>query len=69
MQGVSTLFRLVLGLFLGLAQGHGLFKGLAHFIQAFVIEVVHALGTFGVQVDQLVVITHGLAYVVARMPQ
>ena len=69
MQGVSTLFRLVLGLFLGLAQGHGLFKGLSNFIQAFVVEIMYALGAFGVQVNQLVVITHGLAYAVAGMPQ
>jgi hypothetical protein len=30
---------------------------------------MHALGTFGIQVDQLVVFTHGLAYVVEGMAQ
>jgi hypothetical protein len=30
---------------------------------------MNAFGTFGIQVNQLVVITHGLAYVVAGMTQ
>ena len=69
MQAVSTLFRFVLRLFLHFAEWHRLFKCLAHFIQALVIEVMHTLGAFGIQVDQLVVFTHGLAYVVAGMAQ
>ncbi len=62
MQAISTLFRFVLRLFLNIAQRHGLLKCLAYFIQALVIEVMHTLGTFGIQVYQLVVITHGMAY-------
>ena len=69
MQAVSTFFRLFLRLLLGFPQRHGLFKGLSNFIQAFVVEIMYALGAFGVQVNQLVVITHGLAYAVAGMPQ
>ena len=65
----SALFRLVFRLFLGFSQRHRLFERLAHFIQALVIKVMHALGALGVQVDQLVVITHGLAYVVASKAQ
>jgi len=40
------------------------FKRLANFIQTFVVEVMHPFSAFGVQVDQFVVITHGLAYIV-----
>ena len=69
MQAVSTLFGLVLGFFLNFAEWHRLFKRLADFIQAFVIEVMHTLGALGIQVDQFVVFTHGLAYVVVRMTQ
>jgi hypothetical protein len=36
-----------------------MFECLAHFIQAFVVEVVNALGAFCVKVDQLVVLAHG----------
>ena len=66
---VSTLFRFVLRLFLNLAKRHCLLKCLAHFIQALVIQVMHTLGTFGIQVNQLVIITPGLAYIVAGISE
>jgi len=69
MQVLSTLFWLVLRFLFNFAEWHCLFKCLADFIQAFVIEVVNALGALGIQVDQLVVFTHGLAYVVEGMAQ
>jgi len=54
----SALFRLFLRFFLGTFQRHRLLKRLAHFIQTFFIEVMHAFGAFGAQVDQLVVLAH-----------
>ena len=69
MQVVSTFFWFVLWFFLNFAERHCLFKCLAHFIQALVVQVMDTFGPFGIQVDQLVVITHGLAYVVAGMAQ
>ena len=69
MQAVSTLFRLVLGFFLNFAKRHRLLKCLANLIQALVIQVMHTFGTFGIQVNQFVVFTHGWAYVVAGMAQ
>jgi len=60
MQGDSTFFRLVLRLFLRLAQRHGLLERLAHFIQALVVEVMDTLGAFGIEVDQFVVLAHGV---------
>jgi len=65
MQAVSTLFRFVFRFFLNFSERHRLFKRLANLIQTFVVEVMHPFSAFGVQVDQFVVITHGLAYVVA----
>ena len=59
-RGGSALFRLVLRLFLGLAQRHGLLKSLADFIEAFFVEVMNALGALGTEVDQLVVLAHGV---------
>ncbi|MNJ30951.1 hypothetical protein D3C77_255680 [compost metagenome] len=56
----STLLGFALGLFLGLAQRHGLFERLAHFVQAFFIEVVDTPGAFGTEVDQVVILAHGL---------
>ena len=67
-QSISAFFRFVFRLFLRLAQRHGLLERLAHVIQALVVEVVHPFGPFGIQVDQLVV-THGMAYVVAGLTQ
>ena len=63
MQGVSTLFRFVFRLFLRFAQRHGLLESLTDFIQALFIEVMYTLGTFGVEVDQLVVLAHGVQYI------
>ncbi|PHN36619.1 hypothetical protein AO259_15590 [Pseudomonas sp. ICMP 564] len=69
MQVISTLFRFVFWFLLGFSKGHGLFECLANFIQTFLVKVMHPLGAFGIQVDQLGFITHGLAFVVAGMPQ
>lgn len=69
MQAISTLFRFAFRLFLGLPQRHRLFKRLAHFIQSLVIQIMNTFGPFGIQVNQLVIVTHGLAYVMAWMPQ
>ena len=60
MQGVSTLFRFVLRLFLRFAQRHRLLERLAYFIQALFIKVMNPLGAFGVEVDQLVILAHGV---------
>lgn len=60
MQGVSTLFRFVLRLFLRFTQRHGVLEGLAYFVQALFIKVMNPLGAFGVEVDQLVVLAHGV---------
>lgn len=69
MQAISTLFRFVFRLFLGLTQRHRLLKRLTHFIQPFVIQIMDTFGPFGIQVYQFVIVTHGLAYVMAWMPQ
>ena len=60
MQGVSTLFRFVLRLFLRLAQRHRLLERLAYFVQALFIKVMNPLGAFGIEVDQLVILAHGV---------
>lgn len=69
MQAISTLFRFVFRLFLRLTQRHRLLKRLAHFIQSLVIQVMNTFGPLGIQVYQFVIVTHGLAYVMAWMPQ
>jgi uncharacterized protein (UPF0264 family) len=65
--GNSALFGFVLRLFLGFAQGHGLLECLAHFIQALVIEVMHALGALGIEVYQFVVLAHDRRKVAVRL--
>ena len=57
----STLLGFALGLFLGLAQRHGLLECLAYFVQAFFIEVVDTSSALGAEVDQVVILAHVLA--------
>jgi len=60
MQGVSTFFRFVLRLFLRFAQRHRLLERLAHFVQALFIKVMNPLGAFSIEIDQLVILAHGV---------
>lgn len=59
--GESALFGFFLRFFLGFAQWHGLLKSLADFVKAFFVEVVNALGALSTEVDQFVVLAHGVS--------
>jgi len=59
-RGRSTPFRLVFRLFLGFSQRHRLFERLAHFVQPLLFNVMHALGAFSAEVNQFVVLAHGV---------
>jgi len=63
----STLFRLVFRLFLGFSQRHRLFERLAHFVQALLFNVMHALGAFSTEVNQFVVLAHGVSTSLERI--
>ncbi|AVB21618.1 hypothetical protein BKM03_22240 [Pseudomonas avellanae] len=55
---MSAFFRLFLRFFA--AQRHGLFEGVAHFVEAFVVQIVNAPGALCAQVDQFFIVAHGL---------
>ena len=54
----SALFRFLFRLFLGICQWHCLLECLAHFVQTLLFKVMHTLGTFCTQVNQIAVLAH-----------